>query len=132
MTIPAELLRIDTPGVYALSIFVGGTGQSFQRDFTVAYGSPLAPVDLTGITPSAEVRSLDDATLLATITAAVVSPASAGIVRLTMTPTVADAIAWPAVSAPNGSKIIRGRWHLALTEGAARVVVLRGDCEVTR
>lgn len=132
MALPDEYKRAAAPGVLDLSIFVGGSGQSWQRDVWMSHGAPLGPTDLTGVTPTAEVRSLDDGTVLATIAAAVVAPAAGGQVRLTMTKVVADAIAWPGFGAPNGSTVLRGRWHLALDDGATRAVVLRGDVEVIR
>jgi len=130
MALPDVMRQIESPGAYDLSIFVGGAGQSFEVDIAVATSG--GPVDLTGITPVAEVRSLDDSVVLAVMVAAVRAPASAGVVRVTMTKTIADAIAWPAFSSPNGSRIIRGRWHLALEEGTTRAVILAGAAEVIR
>jgi len=130
MALPDALRQIEAPGPYDLSIFVGGSGQSFEADVMIA--TQAGATDLTGVTPTAEVRSLDDATVLAVITATVRTPAAGGVIRLTMTKAVADAIAWPSFTAPNGSRIIRGRWHLALEEGTTRAVVLAGAAEVIR
>lgn len=130
MALPDALRQIEAPGVYDLSIFVGGAGQSFELD--VVLSTTGGPVDLTGVTLAAEVRSLDDATVLAPLTAAGVAPLTDGKVRLTMTAAVADAIAWPAFTAANGSRVIRGRWHLAILEGTTRAVVLAGAAEVLR
>lgn len=133
-SLPDTILRTSEPGVLDLKIFVGGSGESFMRDVQIWYGTPRITLDLTNITPTAFVRTLDDSANLATIACTVVS-IPLGRIRLTMAKAVADAIAWPTFGSPIGQQVIRGRWHLALTDTATvanTVVMLRGACEVLR
>ncbi len=132
MALPDNILRINEPGVLDLKIFVGGGGQSFMRDVQIWYDTPRVPLVLTGITPTALIRSLDDSTTIATIACSVTSP-TLGRIRLTMTKIVADAIAWPTFGSPIGQQVLRGRWHLALTDTTPNTaIVLRGACDVLR
>jgi hypothetical protein len=109
---------------------LGGTGQSFRRDFQILVGDPSAAEDLTGVTPSAEIRTLDDA-LLVTMTATVTDAAN-GWVRVTLTREAADAIEWPGDGPITGKRTIRGRWHLRLDDGTTSMPVIAGDVTVTR
>jgi hypothetical protein len=130
MALSDTIQRIARPGQLPLEIFLGGTGQSFRRDFQILVGDPSAAEDLTGVTPSAEIRTLDDA-LLVTMTATVTDAAN-GWVRVTLTREAADAIEWPGDGPITGKRTIRGRWHLRLDDGTTSMPVIAGDVTVTR
>ena len=128
MALSTAIKEIERPGRLPIEIYLGGDGQSFQRGFTITIDS--AAQDLTGVTPSAEIRTLDDS-LLVQMTAVVVS-AAAGTVRVSMTRATADAIEWPTNGPILGQRTIVGRWHLRLDDGTTSMVVLTGDVVVTR
>jgi hypothetical protein len=128
MALSTAIKQIERPGRLPIEIYVGGDGQSYQQGFTITVDSVAE--NLTGVTPTAEIRTLDDS-LLATMTAEVVS-AAAGTVRISMTRAAADAIEWPPNGPILGQRSIRGRWHLRLDDGATSMVVIAGDVVVTR
>lgn len=128
MALSSAIKRITRPGRLPIEIFVGGDGQSFQRDLVVSVGGVAE--SLTGVTPSAEVRTLDDS-LIATMTATVTDAAN-GAFSVSMTRAAADAIAWPFDGSLNGQRQIRGRWLVRLDDGTTSMVIVAGDVTVTR
>lgn len=130
MALSDTIKRIAKPGRMPLEIFVGGDGQSFQRDFQILVGSPAAAENLSGVTPYAEIRTEDDALLVAMT--ATVTDAANGWVQVTLTRAAADAIGWPDDGPLRGQRSMRGRWHLRLDDGATSMPIIAGDVMVTR
>lgn len=130
MALSDTIKRIARPGILPVELFIGGDGQSFQRDFQILVGDPAAAEPLTGVTPSAEIRDLAD-NLLATMTATVTDAAN-GWVRVTMTRDAVDAVPWSGDAPLRGQKQHVGRWHLRLDDGATSMPVIRGDVFLTR
>lgn len=130
MALSDTIKRIAKPGRLPIEIYVGGDGQSFQRDFQILVGDPAAPEPLSGVTPTAEIRTLDDS-LLCEMTC-VVTDAVNGWVKVTLTRETADAVSWPCDGPYTGQRVIRGRWHLRLDDGATSMPVIAGDVWVTR
>lgn len=130
MPLSDTIKRIAKPGRAPIEIFIGGEGQSFQRDYQIMVGSPAAAENLNGVTPSAEIRTLDD-NLLAVMTVSVTDAVN-GWIRVTLTRAAADAIRWPVDGAVTGQRAIRGRWHVRLDDGTTSMPVMAGDVTVTR
>ena len=128
MALSAPFKRITRPGTLPIEIFIGGSGQSFQRDLLVSVGGVAE--NLTGVTPYAELRTLDDS-LIVTMNAAV-TDASAGSMSISMSRATADAIDWPFDGSILGQRQIRGRWHVRLDDGSTSAVILCGPATVTR
>jgi hypothetical protein len=130
MALSDTIKRITRPGVLPIDLFVGGDGQTFQRDVQILVGDPAAAEDLTGVTPSAEIRTLDDCALV-TLTCSVTDAAN-GWVRVSLARADADAIPWPGDGPINGQRAVRGRWHLRLDDGTTSIPVIAGTVTVTR
>jgi hypothetical protein len=116
------------PARLPIEIFVGGDGQSFQRNWQIKEGT--TDVNLAGVTVRAEIRTLDDA-LLATMTGTVTVEAE-GRIQVALTREAADAIAWPDDGPITAARAIRARWHVALDDGATVTPIITGDVWVTR
>ncbi len=130
MALSTNIKLITAPGKLDLSIFVGSLGQSFQRDFIISTGTPPVAENLTSVTPTAEIRTLDDALIIAMT--AVVTNAATGALSISLTRAQADSIAWPVTGSVIGQRTIRGRWHLRLDDGTTSMPVVAGDVTVTR
>lgn len=129
MALSDTIKRISKPGRYRpIEIFIGGAGQSFQRDFQILVSG--SPEPLSGVTPSAEIRSLDDNLLVEMICS--VTDAVNGWVSMQLTRQAADAISWPDDGPKNGNRALRGRWHLRLDDGVTSMPIACGDVWVTR
>lgn len=122
--------RTTKPGRMPIELFVGGEAQSFQRDIQILVGDPATAEPLTDVTPSAEIRSLED-DLLVEMTCTVTDAAN-GWVRVSLTAAQANAITWPDDGPIRGSRAVRGRWHLRLDDGTTNMPVIAGDVTVTR
>lgn len=128
MALSDTIKRIGKPGTMPIEIFIGGDGQSFQRDFDIHVGGTAE--NLTGVTVTAEIRTLDDS-LIVEMTGEVID-AVAGTIRVTLTRAAADAISWPAHGPLTGQRAMRGRWHVRLDDGTTSMPIIVGDVVVTR
>lgn len=128
MALPDDVKKVKKPLRIPIELFIGGDGQSFLRSWTLSIAGN--PVDLTGVTPVAEIRTLDDS-LICEMTATITDAVN-GVVEVSMTRETSDAIAWPDDGALSGQRAIRGRWHLRLDDGSASIPLITGDVWVTR
>lgn len=128
MSLTDNWSRLSRPANYAIRLFVGGDGASFRRDITISEGG--TPVDLTGVTPSAEI-STQEGSLIVAMTATVTN-AAAGQIRISLTKEEVVAVDWPFDGPFRGGNMIRGRWHLALEDGTTRTIAMSGEVTVMR
>lgn len=125
MALPAAL-KATNPAEYNIVIKKGAT---FYQEFEHLDG--VAPIDLTGVTGTAQVRATFDAvTAIATFTVAIPTPAN-GVVTITLAPAATLALSATFDAATQREKVV-WFWDLKLDDSTDIVRTVQGTVTYSR